>query len=134
MAISVRILCKFGYFQILLHTSRNSKLTATTLYACQNGLSEAETRYVGVKFFHSINMQEVVTRTVNVSSKVAACGEKNPYKLYILNWCWQKVKIFRFSTSSNKKVEAIRTINCCIQNAWPQTPPEQLLLAVLSSV
>ena len=37
-----------------------------------------EARCVGVKFFRSINMQEVVTRTVDVSSKVAACWREEP--------------------------------------------------------
>ena len=37
-----------------------------------------EARRVGVTFFCSINMQEVVTRTVDVSSKVAACWREQP--------------------------------------------------------
>ena len=54
-----------------------------------------EAHHKGAKFFCSINMPKVVTRTVRVSSKPLRAGEKNPHKLYIfrmlnartLGWC-----------------------------------------------
>ena len=50
--------------------------TQTKSYTYNLGIPEA--RCIGITFFCSINMQEVVTRTIDVSSKVAVCWREQP--------------------------------------------------------
>ena len=70
---AIYLTAKLGLCSPESQSRENCEARASVCLTMRLLLAIPEARRVGMKFFRSINMREVVTRTVDISSKGAAC-------------------------------------------------------------